>query len=233
MIIDYIRYLVYSYFFQDSNPVSTIHGYDKVLQTLPNNSSILDVGCGSGIYFASPKVVRTIKTKKLRIKAIDIDLPATMFCYKRVVDSKLMDHVTVAGMSIMDEKASYDYVVWMESYPVIDSELFEQLFAKSRTLATKKILMYHNLINHKKEPWIYRMMSIFKPLIRCFTLVDFGRVVLFDDMDTKYCNVDLALSCTYGEMSPFLSLIPYVRNLRCNQYIVSSNISSPTQSKTK
>jgi SAM-dependent methyltransferase len=221
MIIDYLRYLAYTYLFRESNPISTIHGYYKILKSLPNGSTILDVGCGSGIYFTSEKVVRMIKSKNLKIKAIDIDLQATMFCYKRIIESGLTKYVVVEAKSIMDEYAVYDYVLWMESYPVIDAHLFKTLLEKSKGLVQHKILMYHNLIDHLKEPTIYHFMRFCKPLIKYFTFVDFGRVVRMEDMKKEYKDVQLLLSCRYGELFPILSYIPYIRNLTCNQYLVS------------
>lgn len=223
MIIDYFRYLLYSYFFRESNPVSTIHGYDEILKSLPDHSTVLDVGCGSGIYFTSPKVIKTIKSKNLKIKAIDIDLPATMFCYKRVIEGNLADYVRVEAKSIMDEKERFDYVLWMESYPVIEKELFQTLFTKSKTLAKKKTLMYHNLIDDKSQPFIYRYMKLCKPLIKYFTLVDFGRAVRLEEMENEYDKTELILSCKYGDLIPPLKYIPVVRNLRCNQYAVAAD----------
>lgn len=223
MIIDYFRYLLYSYFFRESNPVSTIHGYDEILKSLPDDSTILDVGCGSGIYFTSPKVIQTIKKKNLKIKAIDIDLHATMFCYKRVMEGTLADYVRVEAKSIMNEKEMFDYVLWMESYPVIEKEFFQSLFAKSKTLAKKKTLMYHNLIDEKSQPIIYRYMKICKPLIKYFTLIDFGRAVRLEEMENEYDKTELILSCKYGDLLPPLNFIPVLRNLRCNQYAVVSD----------
>jgi 2-polyprenyl-3-methyl-5-hydroxy-6-metoxy-1,4-benzoquinol methylase len=73
-------------------------------------------------------VIDTIKQKKFKIFAIDIDAGAIVICQKRIVEAGLQEYVHATQMSVTDVKEKYDFVLWMESFPVINPPLFEVLF---------------------------------------------------------------------------------------------------------
>ena len=51
----------------------TYYFYRDLLLKVDQDSKILDVGCGDGIYFTNPNVARIIKQKNLNIHCIDLD----------------------------------------------------------------------------------------------------------------------------------------------------------------
>lgn len=176
---DAIRSKVYESFFGATNPVSTQWGYDAILQKLPDEATILDVGCGDGVYFTNAKVIETIKAKKLRISAIDIDAGAVEICKKRIKKAGLGELIDAEARSVTDVSKKYDFVLWMESFPVIEPSLFGILFKHSLTLTKKKTMLYHNLVEEGQASWIIRKI---KPLLKYFTLVDFGKLTTVTEM---------------------------------------------------
>jgi cyclopropane fatty-acyl-phospholipid synthase-like methyltransferase len=119
---------VYGSFFGAQNPVSTQWAYDAILQKIPAGSSILDIGCGDGIYFQNASAIATIKEKKFKIFAIDIDAGAVEICKQRIKDAGLDDAVSAKAVDVTEITDKYDYVLWMESFPVIPRSIFPPLF---------------------------------------------------------------------------------------------------------
>lgn len=52
---------MYNYLLGKNNPNSLYYAYYQILKTIPKNSKILDIGCGTGIYFDNPDVIDIIK----------------------------------------------------------------------------------------------------------------------------------------------------------------------------
>ena len=68
-----------------------------MLKTVKDGSSILDVGCGDGLYYTDYRtdgVIETIIKKNLRIRSIDIDAGAVPICRKRVKEAGLSGQVS-------------------------------------------------------------------------------------------------------------------------------------------
>mmetsp|Transcript_12161 Transcript_12161/g.14695 ORF Transcript_12161/g.14695 Transcript_12161/m.14695 type:complete len:239 (+) Transcript_12161:98-814(+) len=203
-IVDILRSKVYQSFFGPQNPVSTQWAYDAILKNLPDEASLLDIGCGDGIYFTNPVVIETIIKKRFKIFAIDIDAGAITICQKRIAAAGLQEYIHATAMSVTDVKEKYDFVLWMESFPVISPKLFNYLFSHSLTLAKKKVLLYHNLVPDEEATPFWRKL---KPMLLYFTLVDFGRLTTLSEM--RQCMQSLTdkpftirplLQCKLSEM---------------------------------
>lgn len=216
-IIDAVRSKVYGSFFGAQNPVSTQWAYDAILHKIPDNATILDIGCGDGIYFTNPSVIQTIRRKNLKIYAIDIDVGAVKICDERISKGGLSDLVSCKAISVTDVKDKYDYVLWMESYPVIDTELFSVLFKHSLTLAKEKTMLYHNLVQDDEATWFWRAS---KPLLNYLTLVDFGRLTTMTEMrqslqdmsGKKPFTIKPLLECTLSDMHVLGWFVTFVLN---------------------
>jgi 2-polyprenyl-3-methyl-5-hydroxy-6-metoxy-1,4-benzoquinol methylase len=232
-IVDVIRSQVYGFFFRNSNPVSTQHGYYTILDTLPENCTVLDVGCGDGIYFTNPKSIEVIKRKKLQIKCIDPDAGAVKICSKRIAEAGLEDQVVATPNLLEEITEKYDYVLFMESFPVIDRALFMDMLKHAVSICKKQALLYHNLVEEKTTfvKWI-------KPIIGALTLVDFGVLTSVEEqkklLEGYNYDMKVLLSCTYrraflGEMlddilNPILYWMPStVLSRDCQQYLISIN----------
>ncbi len=193
-------------FFGPTNPVSTSWAYDAILQRIPEGATILDIGCGDGVYFTNARVIETINAKKLTIFAIDIDNGAVEICKKRILAAGLVGRVSAKAISVLDVHETYDFVLWMESFPVISPKIFPPLFKHSLVLTKKKTLMYHNLVEDHEATWFWRAT---KPLLYYVTLVDFGRLTTLSEMRAslrtltpRSCAINPLLSCTLAEMHP-------------------------------
>lgn len=229
--VDGIRSLVYGFFFRNSNPISTQHGYYNILNTLPDGASILDIGCGDGIYFTNPVAVEVIKSKKLIITCIDPDAGAVKICGERIKDAGLENQVTHAAKFLEEVTDKYDYVLFMESFPVIDREQFLGMLKYALTLCTKKALLYHNLVEEKTK-----LVTWIKPIIGMLTLVDFGVVTSVEEQREilkQYKSTTMAplLSCSYRRaflgtqlddfLAPVTRWLPSTVLAReCTQYLV-------------
>ena len=111
-MLSFLRHKVYSSIFNLDNSLSTSHGFHDILEKIPSESSILDVGCGDGIYYINPKVIDLIKTKKIKIKSIDIDSGAIKYCKERITKNKLEEYITVEAIDLRLIIDKYDYALW-------------------------------------------------------------------------------------------------------------------------
>ena len=215
-----IKSKMYSIFFSEKNPVSTIHGFFNILTNLPENSTILDVGCGDGIYFTSDKVINLIKKKQFNIICIDIDVGALNICNKRIIKAELSNLVKCSTTNLNEISQKYDYVLFMESFPVIPVVMFSDFIKHAISITNNEILMYHNLTQTKNN-----FLSIIKPKIKYLTMVDFGRLTTITEMTTflnenisNLFDINLNISCKYSDIS-YLN-IPYLKNEVIEQYLI-------------
>ena len=203
-----VRSVVYKNFFGAQNPISTINGFYESIKSVPDGSSILDVGCGDGIYYTGDKIIALIKAKNLTIHSIDIDDGAVPICQKRIKLAGISDKVTAECIDLLKIEKRYDAILFMESFPVIPRPLMAELIGHAMTLG-KKIFMYHNLVE-KKDSFI----NILKPNLKYLTLVDFGQLTSVNEMHecvkswgvgADSYSVTPLLSCLYGEMAWYLN----------------------------
>mmetsp|Transcript_33414 Transcript_33414/g.68350 ORF Transcript_33414/g.68350 Transcript_33414/m.68350 type:complete len:240 (+) Transcript_33414:60-779(+) len=215
-LVDIVRSKMYGWFFGAQNPVSTQWAYDAILQQIPEGATILDIGCGDGIYFQNASAIATIKQKKFKIFAIDIDAGAVEICKERITAAGLSDLVSAKAIDVTEITDKYDYVLWMESFPVIPREIFPPLFKHSLTLVNKKAMLYHNLVPDEEATWFWRVS---KPLLNYITLVDFGKLTTLTEMrqcmqEMTTCSFTMKplLSCTLSEMHACGWLVTSVLN---------------------
>jgi len=220
-LISKIRSKVYKSFFGDENPISTINGFLETIKSIPDGSSVLDVGCGDGIYYTGPEVIDLIKSKKLTIHSIDIDAGAVPICQKRIAAAGLSDKVTAEAIDLLKITKRYDAVIFMESFPVIPRNLMGVFIAHTKTI-TNFILLFHNLVEEKNA-----FVEWMKPKVKYFTLVDFGELTSIKEMEeeckkwgfTKY-NVEPCLKCQYKDMYWAFN-VPGLGDTVITQYLVS------------
>jgi len=231
-IVDKMRSVVYKMFFHPDNPISTPRGFKKLLESLPDGCSILDVGCGDGLYYTEPAVCQLIKEKKLIIKGVDIDAGAVAICNKRTAAAGLQEQVSGEAIDLLLIKEKYDVVLFMESFPVIPRAPMKTYTAHALTLAPK-LLMYHNLVDDEDPAKLDKYASLslqrwIKPRIVYFSLVDFGemtttsemRKFLKDSVPDAACSMKVLLSSTAAEAMRFpkaFAIGPMAS--QCDQYV--------------
>jgi len=249
LIVYMIRSNIYSYIFSKTNPVSTQHGYYEILKNIPDNSKILDVGVGEGIYFTNLKVSNLIKIKNLSIYGIDIDEERIEIAKKRIKESELDKYVKCEKKYICElnketngngngngagngngngaGNGEFDYVFYIESFPVIPINIFKQFINISKNLINTNgtVILYHTL-----EPESNPIIRWFKPYLHLLTLNDFGPECTLEQMH-NYCKewgcqyeINPCLNTTYGNALELLKYIPIVNNYPITTYTVELKI---------
>lgn len=209
---------IYNIFFTPKNPISTYYAYEKILERFEDNSTILDIGVGNGIYFSNPNVKKLITEKKLKIHGIDIDTGIIKHCKETIVKNGLEDYVTCDAIDLLNIKETYDYSIFMESYPVINSELFYKLLNHAMKISNKTFL-YNNL-----QELDNRVLRFIKPKLKYLTSVDFGKLTTISEFKSemnlhKISNkIELLLSCRFCDMHPFLKYCPI--KYKVTQYLI-------------
>lgn len=189
MIIN-IRDKLYDYFLGTGTDGHTDSLYRKTLDLIPNNSRILDVGCGNGTSIINN--IDKIKKKNLKIDGIDIDEDYIDSANEKCRNNNAENFVTFTNfkMSLIDESMKWDFVIFSEVYPVIPRDLMSDLMHKAKKLTSRDdgILFIHNLCDHptKFGQWI-------KPKTPYFIGADFGRYTseLEFENHLKECGLEI------------------------------------------
>jgi len=186
-----LRQKLYDALFGDAGlPISTPNLYIEFLQDLPDNSHILDVGVGTGIYFENPQCISLIREKCLKIHGIDIVKTDIELAGKRVVSAGLGDKVSVECTSLfsLTGVSQYDAILFSESYPVIDGVLMRSMInwiVKINVYQGK--LCFINNIEDAPAP-----LQRLKPVFSLLGLRNqFGRLVSRDDMLKTFADVGI------------------------------------------
>ena len=172
-----IKALIYDMMFGLPVSISTPQLYRSFLGHIPAGSKVLEIGVGTGLTIALNSDL--IKEKQITITGIDIDKSYASLCRSRIKRKKLDKLVEVKIGNILEmqlKTSSYDYVLFMESYPVINKQAIELIVGKLRYIVRPKgrICFVHNLV--EKSEWSIAK-SIAKSNLRKFTTVEFGRLV--------------------------------------------------------
>jgi cyclopropane fatty-acyl-phospholipid synthase-like methyltransferase len=168
--------------------ITTPELYQKFLESLPDNTRVLDVGVGNGICIE--KCSQIIKSESLQIDGIDIDDEYIQACQERITRCGLSDQVRVFKQDLLTfiPENKYDIVIFMESYPVIPEDLMSKFVLHAKAHLSSNIVFIHNLVQEKT---LFR--TIFKPLLVYTPLiwVDFGRLVSHSDFDKFASTIGL------------------------------------------
>ncbi len=143
-LISSVRSIVYNNFFGGDNPISTINGFFETLKSIPDGSSVLDVGCGDGIYYTGDTVISLIRSKNITIHSIDIDDGAVPICQKRIKAAGLSDRVTAECIDLLKITKKYDVVIYLESFPVIPRELMSVFVQHTKTIANEVSFVFRH-----------------------------------------------------------------------------------------
>lgn len=219
--------------FYDFHIDNTHEMYKIVLDEIPVGARILEVGIGNGT--CVDKNAALIKKKKLHIDGIDIDKEYLEVCNLKITENDLHDNVTARCHDLLqlDDTVygKFDYVFFMESFPVIPTPIMCMMIAKCRELLNEggKLVFVHNLVVKKNMLHAY-----IKPkLIHIpFVWVDFGKLTTHEEWDAfmRVCQLkqekkerimNVALSDKYAlvpkklsfNMEQFLITCTYVNSL--------------------
>ena len=216
-----IKSFIYDSLLGKNNPNSPYYAYHQLLNQIPDESTVLDIGCGTGIYFDNQDVVNCIINKNLKIHCIDIDEDAIAICKERVKNNGIHTNVTCDTQNFLNIHKPYDYILFIESFPVIDLDLFNKMLNHTKKL-TPNVILFHNLVHEKNA-----LLNYIKPKIKYVTSIDMGRLTSLDDMisylDKQLCpNYSIIKSnqCQYKDLHPILNM-PFIYNIVSTQYTIN------------
>lgn len=206
---------VYDYFFGNADfKLATPNLYNYSISKLPDNSKVLDFGCGNGICYKNNNVINTIKNKNLNIIGIDIDEIYIKQCSERIITSNLQDNVCIKLMNIFDyeieEKINkFDYVILSESAPLLSNELLVNIikYIDNNLLKQDGKIIFINNLTDSKNP-----MKDLKPYLKYISLIDFGRLLSLEEFISiannmnKKININLIDSMRLKEVLSFFTL---------------------------
>ena len=163
-------------FSPELNRVSTTHGYIKILERIPDNSLVYDVGIGAGIYLTNKSIIDKIKQKNLNIIGIDLDSNAIRLCNSRIQEVGLTKYVSAKCKDFMlcvAQKTEQNIVtIFCESFPLMDDKTLSKLVSHAIDIGSSKIISYQNLEENSKN---FRKYG--KNIISSLSGCDFGRVL--------------------------------------------------------
>jgi cyclopropane fatty-acyl-phospholipid synthase-like methyltransferase len=150
--------------------------YKHVFNNIVNqNSNILDVGVGTGYNLIHNKDI--IKHKNLQIHGIDIDKDYHNHCYNQIIKYGLTNNVSIEFIDLFNVTNKYDYIIFGQSFPVIEKQLMTNMIYHCKKLLNKdgKIIFIHHLIddNNNTNHIFYKI----KPYIKYipFIWIDSGK----------------------------------------------------------
>lgn len=167
--------MIRSYIYDALIPKLTAEWYAAVLDRLPENAVLLDVGIGTaGALLANADRVRD---KGIRLTGVDIDADYVRRARERLSDSVLADRSDVRLESIYDHRGGpYDAVYFSASFMLLPDPEGALRHCVSLLRPGGRIY-FTQTIQARPSRW----MEFFKPLLRRLTSIDFGRVTYETD----------------------------------------------------
>ena len=174
--------------------LSTPNLFYSVLKDIPNNSHILDFGCGSGICYKNKDTVDLIIKRNHKITGIDINLFAIENFMKNVKTSLLTGKINLKCENIFKAKfeKKFDYVIFSESAPLLENDVFTEVvsYIKYNLLnSTGKIIFINNLV---ENPQFF--VSFIKPKLKYITTLDFGRILTLNEFQNLATEVQMKIN---------------------------------------
>ena len=177
-LIGYIRSLIYNatigYFY-----TQTV--LRKVLEDIPDNSRILDVGIGTGYTYA--KNSNYIKKKNLQIVGVDIDHEYIRSAIHTIKSSGLDSYIKFINQDIYTiphehlAVESFDFVIFSDSYAVIPNVHAMITFCEKYLVNNGDMIVTSTLFDKYNS-----FISWFKRRIFYFSSIEFGDMMLKDNL---------------------------------------------------
>ena len=176
-------------------PLST-HLYAHYLDTLPPNTSIIDVGMGNAISLINNK--ETVRRKNIHIMGCDVVQPTVLIGEENIKRAKLDDLVSIKlqDMFELETDEKFDSIVYTCSWPLIEKPR-EMVIHSQRYLKPGGKIAILVYLEEKKS----KFKNFVKPHLIHFLgkMNDYGRVTTVKEMD-EFC----AKNFVYHEIKPAL-----------------------------
>jgi SAM-dependent methyltransferase len=172
----------------------TMNWYKTVLEKLPDDALVLDVGIGTASALLLCKDM--VLNKRLRIVGIDYNSFYIEAAKKAVEDAGMSHVITVLCMDIYDqdkvqtlihqdpgsESKLFDAVYFSGSFSLLPKPL-EALLSLSPILSTNHGRIYITQTYQRRTPFLLHRV---KPLLKYLTTIDFGNLVTTEDIMQLY-----------------------------------------------
>lgn len=157
----------------------TARWYRDVLQRVPVDSRILDVGVGT----ASALVMNAalLRERRIHVTGIDIDLDYVRKARQRVKQKGLGEHIDIRLESIYDHTTDsgttgYDAIYFSASFMLLERPT-EALHHVRTLLKPGGHILFTQTFSERRS----RLVEFAKPLLGKFTTMEFGRVTYEDE----------------------------------------------------
>ncbi len=152
--------------------------YKAVLERLPSNVRILDVGIGTGAALLANKDI--IVAKKLTVVGVDYDAQYIERCNQLIASHSFASHLSAVCKSIYDYAppagTSFD-VAYFSGSLMIMPDPKAALVHVSKLLGPKGVIYTTQTFEAKPN----RVLEVMKPLLKFLTTIDFGNVTYEKD----------------------------------------------------
>ena len=170
--------------------------YATVLEQIPENARILDVGIGTGASLIANKDI--IVRKKLTVVGVDYDADYVDRCKSLIKSNKLQSNISVYHQSFYDfgkEGASvkenkFDFIYFSGSLMIMPNPVGALNHAVNLLKNAKSGTIFTTQTFEKTEN---RLLEIVKPLLKFITTIDFGRVTYENDFIARVKEADLRI----------------------------------------
>lgn len=166
--------------------------YNKLLSSVEDNATIIDIGIGNGEGLMAAKNVNLIFGKRLQIFGYDVDEKYLGDCRRKVMENRLQQNVFLFKKDVSREDVIFsqkaDYLFFSNSYAVIPNaaELLKQ--------AVKKFNPVNVVISTALEESDSLIRRVMKPRLKYFTFgVDFGRMITQEQFEKEIEEVGLVI----------------------------------------
>lgn len=185
----------------------TIYLYKNFFKNIPDNSTVLDIGVGDG--YSILENIDLVKSKNLKIYAVDINKEDISIFRKRIQELNLNSYFEVYDVGVEDiEKETgnripvgIDYVFFSNSYSVIP-QIKDIIFYVKKTIEPKFFVISTTLGGNSNS-----ILSLIKPNLSKVTLgIDFGRYISYTEFMNEIKSYSLTIvhqEITHSNFIPF------------------------------
>jgi SAM-dependent methyltransferase len=165
----------------------TSRWYAEVLNRLPEDMSMLDVGVGTA--GALEANAHLISGKRLHVTGIDIDADYVERARQRIEQSAMNEHVDIRLESVYDHRGGpYDAVYFSASFMLLPEP--RRALQHCATLLKPDGSIYFTQTFEKRRS---RWLETVKPMLKGVTSIDFGRVTYEEDFRAEVRAAGLEL----------------------------------------
>lgn len=160
--------------------------YASVLRRIPAGARVLDVGVGTGRSLAG--CAEIVRSKGLKITALDVDSDYLECCSRRLAKAGLRDHVHVIKKSFEEHRGGrYDAICFNGSFMLLSEQSDALAHALSLLKPNSPIFLTLTLQRRRSA-----LIEFFKPRLGAMTTIEFGGVTYRDHLEWTLAQGGLA-----------------------------------------